>query len=360
MVLILLISLASGDPETVEGLLSPAKKWTSQKKDFRRRENDAAKGVKGTLAERNINFLNERARSPNVLSTRAYTNFHPDSLARPLGKRRRANAVNQAGLLTDAGRRLPFGRYIHPTRRWMPSTTTTASTVKAATATATATTRRRKTTQRPPTTTSVNVLERGNNMNVNQIADAAKNIQLNPVGAAKAEKKASDSPQAEMLKVRGEVDDYEGTFATLVIGITFVVFFAAVGIGLVVHAVIMRRIQQNKHNKNFNQSRMKPPHEEDGTPPELRSGCGHPSFVQPDQQSGFASKVTSGMISHGNGKLVNMTFFLMSFEKKPALFLGSAIFQRKADFAGSGSQRTDQQKPVAAQFQFWQWQRLAL
>merc|ERR1719474_1415715 len=64
---------------------------------------------------------------------------------------------------------------------------------------------------------------------------------------------------------------------------------------------------------------MRSPYDEDGTPPELRSGCGQPSFVQPDQNGhangeggGFASKVTSGMISHGgksgqpffNGKLI--------------------------------------------------------
>lgn len=48
---------------------------------------------------------------------------------------------------------------------------------------------------------------------------------------------------------------------------------------------------------------MRSPSDEDGTPPELRSGCGQPTFVQPfgqEQRSAASSSVVGAKISHSN------------------------------------------------------------
>ena len=71
--------------------------------------------------------------------------------------------------------------------------------------------------------------------------------------------------------------------ASLLIGVTFVVFFAAMSVGLVLHTVIFRAVtSKQNNNNNLDKGGMRSPKDEDGTPPELRS---QPTFVQPlDQQ----------------------------------------------------------------------------
>ena len=54
---------------------------------------------------------------------------------------------------------------------------------------------------------------------------------------------------------------------------------------------------------------MRSPNEEDRTPPELRSGCGQPAFVQPDFTSlgngtsgGYGNNTRNGIPNGGNGE----------------------------------------------------------
>ena len=114
--------------------------------------------------------------------------------------------------------------------------------------------------------------------------------------------------------------------ASLLIGVTFVVFFAATALGLVMHAVVVRVMtqqsqQQPKVNNNNLESGssdgggasqggknggMRSPRDEDGTPPELRSGCGQPTFVQPlDQDNRTIGGIAGGKINH-SGKAVKI------------------------------------------------------
>ena len=110
------------------------------------------------------------------------------------------------------------------------------------------------------------------------------------------------------------------------IGVSFVVFFAAMALGLVMHAVVMRVMataaqgqQGHKVNNNHLESGgggggkgggMRSPRDEDGTPPELRSGCGQPTFVQPPDHDGGGrgvgggGGVAGGKINH-SGKAVS-------------------------------------------------------
>ena len=117
-------------------------------------------------------------------------------------------------------------------------------------------------------------------------------------------------------------DDNADGLASLLIGVTFVVFFAATALGLVMHAVVVRVMtqqsqQQPKVNNNNLESGssdggggknggMGSPRDEDGTPPELRSGCGQPTFVQPlDQDNRTIGGIAGGKINH-SGKAVNI------------------------------------------------------
>ena len=107
----------------------------------------------------------------------------------------------------------------------------------------------------------------------------------------------SDTPKIEMLRAdkkaaygfESELSDMpRESFSALIIGLTFVGIFIVMAFGLVGHT-IYNKLNSNCERDNGRKNQfgrkgrfMRSPNEEDRTPPELRSGCGQTSFVQPD------------------------------------------------------------------------------
>ena len=89
----------------------------------------------------------------------------------------------------------------------------------------------------------------------------------------------------------------------LIIGLTFVVIFIVMALGLVGHTIYtkMRDHYGDSDGKNNYFGRggrfMRSPNEEDRTPPELRTGCGQPSFVQPE----LGNSINGGYCGTRNG-----------------------------------------------------------
>ena len=122
----------------------------------------------------------------------------------------------------------------------------------------------------------------------------------------------SDTPKIEMLRAdkkaaygfESELSDMpRESFSALIIGLTFVGIFIVMAFGLVGHTIY------NKLHSNFERDNgrkehfgrkgrfMRSPNEEDRTPPELRSGCGQTSFVQPD----LGNSINGGYCDSRNG-----------------------------------------------------------
>ena len=122
----------------------------------------------------------------------------------------------------------------------------------------------------------------------------------------------SDTPKIEMLRAdkkaaygfESESSDMpRESFSALIIGLTFVGIFIVMAFGLVGHT-IYNKLNSNCERDNERKSQfvrkgrfMRSPNEEDRTPPELRSGCGQTSFVQPD----LGSSINGGYGDSRNG-----------------------------------------------------------
>jgi hypothetical protein len=117
-------------------------------------------------------------------------------------------------------------------------------------------------------------------------------------------------------------DTPRDSFSALIIGMTFVVIFIVMALGLVGHMAYTRMGyygekddgKKNYFGRNTRGRFMRSPNEEDRTPPELRTGCGQPSFVQPDLESsingGYCGTRNVGPNgANGNQHAANQPFF---------------------------------------------------
>lgn len=125
--------------------------------------------------------------------------------------------------------------------------------------------------------------------------------------------------------------DNRAAVAGMVIGLTFVVAFIAMAVGLAGQGIIRRYTKKNTFGKprsGRSGSRMRSPAEEDRTPPELRPGSnGQPSYVQPDigngrRGSARTKHIPSQLPGYGNGA---MPFFSgkLILHDPPGLTTGS-------------------------------------
>ena len=123
-------------------------------------------------------------------------------------------------------------------------------------------------------------------------------------------------PKIEMLKADKKAFDFEydaqyaprESISALVIGLTFVAIFIVMAFGLVAHTVYTK-LNGNADcdaKKRYFGGRggfIRSPNEEDRTPPELRSGCGQASFVQPElgnSMNGGYGGMRNGIPNGGN------------------------------------------------------------
>ena len=122
----------------------------------------------------------------------------------------------------------------------------------------------------------------------------------------------TQTPKLEMLKADKKTFDFgydspdipRDSFSALIIGLTFVVIFIVMALGLVGHTVYTKMSsygdRDGKNNYFGRSSRgrfMRSPNEEDRTPPELRTGCGQASFVQPE----LGNAINGGYCGSRNG-----------------------------------------------------------
>jgi hypothetical protein len=122
----------------------------------------------------------------------------------------------------------------------------------------------------------------------------------------------TEPPKLEMLKADKKAFEFgydspdipRDSFSALIIGLTFVVIFIVIAVGLVGHSIYTKMNNygdRDGKNNQFGRSArgrfMRSPNEEDRTPPELRTGCGQPSFVQPE----LGNSINGGYCGSRNG-----------------------------------------------------------
>ena len=172
-----------------------------------------------------------------------------------------------------------------------------------------------------------------NEQNLNQVPENIKtensNINMmNPISSPSpilthfttiksAKTTQNNSPKMEMLKADKKAFDFpydtsdipRDSVSALVIGMTFVVIFIVMALGLVGHSIYSKLRNCGERDKkdayfarNSKGRFMRSPNEEDRTPPELRTGCGQASFVQPEHSMGNGY----GTSRNGGPKSINM------------------------------------------------------
>ena len=159
--------------------------------------------------------------------------------------------------------------------------------------------------------------ENNNVDTANPISSPSPIIMSSTTSSIKQNQKGT--PKVEMLKADKKAFDIpfdtseipRDSVSALVIGMTFVVIFIVMALGLVGHSIYSklrscgeRDTKEAYFGGNVRGRFMRSPNEEDRTPPELRSGCGAPSFVQPELSNSLGNSY--GNSRNGGPKGANM------------------------------------------------------